>query len=76
MHLQLQHCSIAALQWCRSLIQPGTIIILDEYFAFGGSQDRGEALAIKEFSDLFPKILLRQFGTYGAGGVVLIVSDC
>lgn len=68
--------TIAALQWCRSLIQPGTIIILDEYFAFGGSWDRGEALAIKEFSDLFPKILLRQFGTYGAGGVVLIVSDC
>jgi hypothetical protein len=66
--------TIAALRWSRSRIQSRTIIFADEYFAFGGRTDRGEALAIKEFLQENPEISLRQMGFYGAGGAVFIVS--
>ena len=72
--MDLYEPTIAALRWCRSRIQSGTIIFADEYFAFGGRTDRGEALAIREFLQENPKISLRQFGFYGAGGAVFIVS--
>ena len=68
--------TLAALQWCRPRLQPGTIIMLDEYFAFGGRKDRGEALALSMFCTQFPEIELRQFNFYGAGGAVFIVSSC
>jgi hypothetical protein len=72
--MDLYEPTIAALRWSRSRIQSGTIIFSDEYFAFGGRTDRGEALAIKEFLQENPEISLRQFGFYGAGGAVFIVS--
>ena len=72
--MDLYEPTIAALRWSRSRIQSGTIIFADEYFAFCGRTDRGEALAIKEFLHENPEISLRQFGYYGAGGAVFIVS--
>ena len=47
--MDLYEPTIAALRWSRSRIQSGTIIFADEYFAFGGRTDRGEALEINEF---------------------------
>ena len=64
----------SALQWIRPMIQQGTFLIFDEYFAFGGARDRGESLAVTEFLQIFPELELRQFSTYGAGGVVFIVN--
>jgi len=68
--------TVAALEWCYPRIQPGTIIFLDEYFAFGGRRDRGEALALQELQDRHPQLELRQFGFYGSGGAVFIVAAC
>ena len=72
--MDLYEPTIAALRWSRSRIQSGTIIFTDETFAFGGRTDRGEALAIKEFLEESPEISLRQFGFYGAGRVVSMIS--
>jgi hypothetical protein len=72
--MDLYKPTIAALRWSRSRIQSGTIIFADEFFGFRGRTDRGEALAIQEFVKENPEISLRQFGYYGAGGAVFIVS--
>ena len=72
--MDLYEPTIAALRWSQSRIQSGTIIFADEYFAFGGRTDRGEALEIKEFLQENPEIPLSHFGFYGAGGAVFIVS--
>ena len=66
--------TLAALIWCRELLQQGTFIMLDEYYAFKGHKDLGEARAVNEFLKLYPEIVLRDFCTYGAGGKVFIVD--
>lgn len=65
----------AALEWCRPRLQPGTIIMFDELFAFGGRLDRGEARALTEFQTRHPDTVLRTFGYYGSGGAVFIVAS-
>jgi hypothetical protein len=63
-----------ALQWAETIIQQGTFLIFDEPFAFNGNSRMGEALAINEFQERNPRIKLRNFATYGAGGTVFIVD--
>ena len=67
--------TLAALKWCRPRLQVGTIIMLDEYFAFAGRKDRGECLALTHFLEEFPEVELRHFNFYGSGGSVFIVSS-
>jgi hypothetical protein len=67
--------TLSALKWCRPRLQVGTIIMLDEYFAFAGRKDRGECLALANFLETYPEIELRQFNFYGSGGAVFIVSS-
>ena len=66
--------TLAALIWCRELLQQGTFIVLDEYYSFKGREDLGEARAVNEFLHLYPEVILRDFCTYGAGGKVFIVN--
>jgi len=72
--MDLYEPTIAALRWCRTRLQPGTIILCDEYFAFRGRTDRGEARAIEEFLAENSNVGLRIFGYYGSGGIAFIVS--
>ena len=67
--------TLAALKWCRPRLQVGTIIMLDEYFAFAGRKDRGECLALTHFLESYPEVELRHFNCYGSGGTVFIVSS-
>lgn len=62
-----------ALKFCRSIIQNGTIFILDDYFHYKGSSDNGEQLAFRQFVDE-TGIEVRELCTYGQGGIVYIVS--
>jgi len=62
-----------ALQFSWPSIQCGTLIILDDFFAYRGSSEHGVAMAFNEFTD-HRKIKVRQLYTYGMGGVVYVVS--
>jgi len=63
-----------ALNWIRSKLQTGTIIIFDEFFAYKGDPLLGEAGAWSRFLEQNTDISSRAITTYGDGGVVLQIA--
>lgn len=62
-----------ALTFCIPTIQEGTFIILDDYYSYRGSEERGVARAFLEFISQC-RIKVRHVFTYGMGGAVYVVS--
>ena len=63
-----------ALTFCIPTLQFGTFIILDDYYSYKGSNDRGVKKAFNEFVDK-ANIKVRRVFTYGMGGAVYVVAD-
>ena len=63
-----------ALDFCLPTVQLGTFIILDDYYSYRGSMNRGVARAFEEFV-VGGKINVRQVLSYGMGGAVFVVSE-
>lgn len=63
-----------ALIFCAPTIQEGSFIILDDYFSYRGSEQKGVKRAFSEFVAQC-NIKVRQVFTYGLGGVVYVVSE-
>jgi len=63
-----------ALFFCKMTIQKGTFIILDDYYSYKASRNKGVARA---FFELIQQngLDVRKIFTYGMGGVVFVVSD-
>ncbi len=72
--MDLYEPTIKALDWIQPFITGGTFIMFDEFFAFNGDLDKGEAKAFHEFSEKNSSLTFREFATYGSGGKVFIVS--
>ena len=65
--------TLLALNYMKSSLQLGTIIILDDYFAYRGQENKGVYGAFKKFiTD--NKLKTRQLFSYGMGGVVKIFT--
>ena len=62
-----------ALQFCLPAIQAGTYVVLDDFFAYRGNEQRGVARAFGEFIDS-GRLRVRQVFTYGMGGAAYVVS--
>ena len=62
-----------ALRFCVPIVQEGTFIVLDDYFSYRGSENRGVAKAFTEFLDL-GSFKARTVFTYGMGGIVFVLS--
>ncbi len=62
-----------ALNYIRGSLQVGTIIILDDYFAYKGMENRGVYGAFKIFTKSH-KLRTRKLFSYGMGGVVKIFT--
>lgn len=62
-----------ALAFCLPTIQQGTFIILDDYFSYLGSEEKGVAGAFAEFVK-DARIKVRHVFAYGMGSAVYIVS--
>lgn len=63
-----------ALDYVRSAIQPGTVIMLDDYWAYRGSKEKGTSGALREFLHAHPTIQVREYDHYGYGGTSFIVT--
>ena len=63
-----------ALDFCRPIVQQGTIFVLDDYFYYRGNQENGEMRAFSEFVAQ-TGIEVRELCTYGMGSIVYIVSS-
>ena len=64
-----------ALEFCIPTLQLGTFIILDDFFSYKGSLDKGVSKAFYEFINI-AKVEVRDIFTYGMGGKVFVVSKC
>ena len=65
--------TLLALNYVKPSLQLGTIIILDDYFAYRGSKNKGTHGAFKKFVTK-NKLKTRQLFSYGIGGVVKIFT--
>lgn len=65
--------SSEALSFCEKITQEGTFIVLDDYFSYKGSKDKGVKKAFDEYITN-TGIEVRRVFTYGMGGVVYQVS--
>lgn len=63
------------LDWVGPTLQPGTILILDDYFSYRGAPDRGVAGAFAAFQRENPQFAFREVLTYGYGGAAFIVAS-
>ena len=64
----------SALFWVSGIIQQGTFLVFDEFFAFGGDRRKGEARALTEFLEAHTEFTVREFGSYGSGGKIFVVD--
>jgi len=62
-----------ALTFCLPTIQEGTIFVLDDYFSYRGSENKGVARAFAEFIEQ-GGLSFRHVLYYGMGGAVNIIS--
>lgn len=56
-------------------LQNGTVLIVDDYFAYRGSKSRGTAGAFRQFRDEHPKFVFRRLFDYGHGGHGFVRAD-
>ena len=64
-----------ALEFVAPRLQPGSVLIFDEFFMFRGDAAAGESGALEAFTAAHPGIRLRRYLDYGAGGRVFIVAS-
>ena len=64
-----------ALNFLKNGLQQGTIIVLDDFFSFGGDTTRGVAGAFFEFCQNNPQLHFRRIFDYGYGGVAYVLSE-
>ena len=63
-----------ALSFCADTIQKGTFIILDDFYSYKGSRNKGVARAFIELIEI-KELDVRKLLNYGMGGAVYVVSD-
>lgn len=64
-----------ALDYVRPALQSGSVIILDDYWAYRGNPSKGTAGAFKDFLMRNPNIQVREYYNYGHGGKSFIVKS-
>lgn len=74
MDCDLKEPTKLALNFVKSILQQGTIILFDDYIFYKGDEDKGEFGALKEFKEKFPSIKFREAFEYGYGSKAFIVS--
>ncbi len=71
----LMNPALVALRFIKPLLQQGSMIILDDYWAYKGSEELGTCGALNRFLSENSTIKVRSFNTYGYGGHSFVVSS-
>lgn len=69
----LMNPALTALKFVAPVLQEGSVIILDDYWAYRGDHRRGTCGALRAFLDTYPNIGVRPYCTYGYGGQSFVV---
>jgi hypothetical protein len=71
----LMHPTIIALNFIKPILQKGTILIIDDYWAYRGSQKQGTCGGLNDFLKNNSGINIRPYMNYGHGGMSFIIED-
>jgi len=71
----LMNPAYVALDYVQPILQKGSIIILDDYFAYLGDENLGTCGALNKFLLKFPQIKVREYADYGYGGKSFVVTN-
>ena len=71
----LMNPAMVALDYIKPLLQEGTIVIIDDYYAYKGKEDLGTYGAFHKFLHNNPHIKAREFADYGYGGKSFIIMN-
>lgn len=63
-----------ALDFMRPALQNGTVIILDDFFAYRGSEQAGVSGAFAQFQADYPHLQFRRLFDYGHGGQGFVLA--
>ncbi len=72
--MDLKGPTASALRFLEPMLQNGSILIFDEFYAFGGAEELGESGALREFLVSNQNVSLREFASYGDGGRIFQVQ--
>ncbi len=64
-----------ALNFSKSVLQKGTIILFDDYIYYKGNENKGEFGAFKRFKNENPNLKFREAFEYGYGSRAFIVTE-
>jgi O-methyltransferase len=53
--------SVPVLEFVRALLQPGTVMVFDDWFCFRGDPERGQRRAFREFQQRYPDLHWQPF---------------
>lgn len=67
--------ALIALEFIRPLLRQGSIIILDDFFAYRGSESLGTCGALNRFLAAHKEVKVRPWCPYGCGGQSFIVTN-
>ncbi len=62
------------LTFIKNLLEKNSIVIFDDWNSFGGNKNRGERLALTEFTKKNPQIKFRKIFSYGWHGLAFVVE--
>jgi O-methyltransferase len=57
----LYSSTVPVLEFVRDFLQPGTVLVFDDWFCFHGDPDRGERRAFREFRERHPALRFQDF---------------
>lgn len=64
-----------ALNFIKPILQVGSVIVLDDYYAYKGNPELGTSGALCTFLKENPNIRLRQYCKYGYGGDSFMITE-
>ncbi len=67
--------ALVSLEFIKPILQRGSVIVLDDFWAYRGDNKRGTRGALGTFLKDNPNIKLREYYNYGHGGKSFIVSE-
>lgn len=72
----LYSSTVPVLDFIVSCLQPGTVMLFDDYYCFGGDPNKGEQRAITEWLQNNSQIKIVPFIKYSTFGMSFIVVQC
>ena len=67
--------ALVALSFVRPILERGSVIILDDYWAYKANSDLGTRGALNKFLQDNPEVELTEYYKYGHGGISFIVTN-